>query len=499
MFPRISKCTSVVIRKVSAARGWMAMSPTTESSEPIKRIFIVDPNSQFSIMLRSVLGKGYNVEQVRTIQDGAERLRGAQVDVVLLNWDWPKKEKKAGELCQELLKQAGSLSVAVPVVAMTSNDKRETAMQIIAQGAYDVFTQPLNVFELKHGIDRAFGLVTLARALAEARGTAAAFGRIPGLVGNSKPMQRVYDLIQKVAGVSTAVLIRGESGTGKEVVARAMHRLSPRAEKPFMTFSPSAFPESLIEDELFGHEAGAFTGATHTRRGRFEEAQGGTFFLDEIGDLPLPVQVKLLRILQERCLERLGSSGAVPVDIRLICATCKDLDQMVGQGSFRQDLYLRIAVFKVDLPPLRQRRDDIPLLAEFFCRHFARQLNKEVRGMSPSFVNALASYDWPGNVRELENVIERSLILTDGPEVCVRDLPQEFRGRGVPTEIVHGSFHEAVQTFKRELILAALRTQSGNRLRAAKELSISRSYLHRLLNQLHIRSEEEAAGEPARP
>ena len=261
----------------------MAMRPAAEVNEPIKRIVIVDPNSQFSVMLRSVLGKGYDVEQVRAIREGAERLRGTQVDVVLLNWDWPRKEKKAGELCQELLKQAGSLSV--PVVAMTSDDKRETAMQIVAQGAYDVFTQPLNVFELKKVIDRAFGLVTLARALAEARGAGAAFRHIPGLVGNSKPMQRAYDLIQKVAGVSTTVLIRGESGTGKEVVARAIHRLSLRAEKPFMAFSPSALPESLIQDELFGHEAGGITGATHARRGRFEEAQGGTVFLDEIGDL----------------------------------------------------------------------------------------------------------------------------------------------------------------------------------------------------------------------
>ncbi len=475
----------------------MAMRPAAEVNEPIKRIVIVDPNSQFSVMLRSVLGKGYDVEQVRAIREGAERLRGTQVDVVLLNWDWPRKEKKAGELCQELLKQAGSLSV--PVVAMTSDDKRETAMQIVAQGAYDVFTQPLNVFELKKVIDRAFGLVTLARALAEARGAGAAFRHIPGLVGNSKPMQRAYDLIQKVAGVSTTVLIRGESGTGKEVVARAIHRLSLRAEKPFMAFSPSALPESLIQDELFGHEAGGITGATHARRGRFEEAQGGTVFLDEIGDLSLPVQVKLLRILEERCLERLGSSVGVPVDIRLICATDKNLDQMVEQGSFRPDLYFRISVFKVDLPPLRQRRDDIPLLAEFFCRHFARLLNKEVRGMSPALVNALASYDWPGNVRELQNVIERSLILTDGPEMRVRDLPHEFQRGAVPTEIAHGPFREAVRTFKRELILAALRTQSGNRLKAAKELSISRSYLHRLLNQLQIRSEEEAAAEHARP
>jgi DNA-binding NtrC family response regulator len=473
------------------------MSPTSKASDPVKRILIVDPNSRFGAMLKSVLGKDYAIEQVATMADGIDRLRDG-VDVVLLNWDWPKKEeKKAGELCQDLLKQAASLPAAVPVVGLTSDERRETAMQIIAQGAYDIFTQPLNVFELKHVIDRAYGLVTLTRALAEAR--SAAFGHIPGLVGNSKPMQRVYDLIQKVAGVSTTVLVTGQSGTGKEVVARAIHRLSPRADKPFMAFSPSALPESLIEDELFGHEPGAFTGASHLRRGRFEEAKGGTVFLEEIGDLALPMQIKLLRILQERCLERLGSSAPVPVDIRLICATNKDLSQMVNAGTFRQDLYFRISVFKLVLPPLSQRRDDIPLLADFFCHHFARLHNKDVRGMSPGFVSALASYDWPGNVRELQNVIERSLILADGPEVRVRDLPHELQRLAVPTEMANGSFHEAVRAFKRELILAALRTHSGNKLQAAKELSISRSYLHRLVNQLDIRTEEEKAAEAAQP
>jgi DNA-binding NtrC family response regulator len=473
----------------------MQMSPAAKATNGVKRILIVDPNSRFSAMLRSVLGNDYAIEQVATMTEGIERLSGG-VDVVLLNWDWPKKdEKKAGELCQDLLKQAASLPAAVPVVGLTSDERRETAMQIIALGAYDIFTQPLNVFELKHVIDRAYGLVTLTRALTEARG--AAFGHIPGLVGNSKPIERVYDLIQKVAGVSTSVLITGQSGTGKEVVARAIHRLSPRAEKPFMAFSPSALPESLIEDELFGHEAGAFTGASHLRRGRFEEAKGGTVFLDEIGDLALPMQIKLLRIIQERCFERLGSSVPVPVDIRLICATNKDLTEMVEAGRFRQDLYFRISVFKLALPPLSQRRDDIPLLADFFCRHFARLHNKDVRGLSPGFVSALAGYDWPGNVRELQNVIERSLILADGPEVRVRDLPQELQRLAVPTDMANGSFHEAVRAFKRELILAALRAHSGNKLQAAKELSISRSYLHRLLNQLDIQTKEDEAAETA--
>jgi DNA-binding NtrC family response regulator len=381
------------------------------------------------------------------------------------------------------------------VVALTADARRETAMEIIKQGAYDFFVQPLDVLELKLVIDHAHRMVSLARDLAEARGLAS-LSHLGGLIGNSKPMQRVYDLVSKVAGVSTTVLLRGESGTGKEVMARTIHRLSPRAAKPFMAFSPSALPETLIEDELFGHEKGAFTGAVQSRRGRFEEAQGGTVFMDEIGDLSLPMQAKLLRVLQERCFERLGSSAPVQVDIRLICATNRDLEKMVQEGTFRQDLYFRISVFRIDLPPLRDRRDDIPLLAEFFSRQFADLHNKNVRGSTPGFVSSLVRHDWPGNVRELQNVIERSLILSEGPQLSVQDLPPELKNLAVSTELASGSFHDAMRHFKRELVLGALRVSGGNRQKAAQDLQISRSYLHRLLKQLNI-PDEDHVGEQA--
>jgi transcriptional regulator with PAS, ATPase and Fis domain len=328
--------------------------------------------------------------------------------------------------------------------------------------------------------------------LDEARGLAS-LSHLGGLIGNSKPMQRVYDLVSKVAGVSTTVLLRGESGTGKEVIARTIHRLSPRSSKSFMAFSPSALPETLMEDELFGHEKGAFTGALQSRRGRFEEAQGGTVFMDEIGDLSLPMQAKLLRVLQERCFERLGSSTPLQVDIRLICATNRDLEKMVQEGAFRQDLYFRISVFRIDLPPLRERRDDIPLLAEYFIRQFAEIHQKTVRGFTPGFISALVRHEWPGNVRELQNVIERSLILCEGTQLATQDLPPEFKNLAVSTEVPSGSFHEALKYFKREMVLGALRAHSGNRLKAAQELRISRSYLHRLLKQLSIPDEEPAA------
>jgi len=458
----------------------------------LKRLLIVDPNERFSLMMKSILGQGYVVGYVPTIGQGIARLGQGDIDLVLLTWDWPRHSASTAEEREELLKAASGLSVPIPVVALTADGRRETAMEIIKQGAYDFFVQPLDVLELKLVIDHAHRMVGLARDLNEARGLAS-LSHLGGLIGNSKPMQRVYDLVSKVAGVSTTVLLRGESGAGKEVIARTIHRLSPRSSKSFMAFSPSALPETLIEDELFGHEKGAFTGALQSRRGRFEEAQGGTVFMDEIGDLSLPMQAKLLRVLQERCFERLGSSMPLQVDIRLICATNRDLEKMVQEGAFRQDLYFRISVFRIDLPPLRERRDDIPLLAEYFIRQFAEIHQKTVRGFTPGFISALVRHEWPGNVRELQNVIERSLILCEGTQLATQDLPPEFKNLAVSTEVPSGSFHEALKYFKREMVLGALRAHSGNRLKAAQELRISRSYLHRLLKQLNIPDEEPAA------
>ncbi|MBI1982900.1 MAG: sigma-54-dependent Fis family transcriptional regulator [Acidobacteria bacterium] len=469
-----------------------------DQGEPGRRLLIVDLEKRFSVVVGTIIGSGYSVEHVATIRAGIDRVKESEVDVVLLNWDWPKTAASAAEERVELLQEAANLPVAIPVIALTSDFRRETAMEVIKKGAFDVFIQPLDVLELKLVVDRAYRLVSLGRDLAAVRGMSS-LSHVSGLVGNSKNMQRIYGLMGKVAGVSTSVLIRGESGTGKEVVARSIHRLSPRANKSFVAFSPSALPETLIEDELFGHEKGAFTGASQMRRGRFEDAGGGTVFMDEIGDLALPMQAKLLRVVQERSLERLGSNVAVPVDIRLICATNRNLEQMVEEGTFRQDLYFRVSVFRIDLPPLRERRDDIPLLAEFFCREFAKLHGKDVRSLSPGFLSALVAFDWPGNVRQLQNVIERSLILAEGPQLSVQDLPQEFQRLAVTSEIPKGSFHEAVRYFKRELVLSALKAHSGNRLKAARELSISRSYLHRMLKQLDIPSAEPVPSEEALP
>ena len=454
-----------------------------------KHILLVDPDEAFGRVLQQVLGAGYALRRVSTVETGISQLDAQELDVVLLNLDLQHASSSAQD---SVLRAASERAAAPPVIAYGWDARHETAMEALQQGAVDFLQQPLDIQELKFALDGACRRAALARDLAIAQKFLSS-AHVEGLLGNSAAMEQVNEVIRKVAGVFTTVLITGESGTGKGVVARAIHRLSQRADKPFVAFSVCAFPESLIEDELFGHERGAFTGATQTRRGRFEEAKGGTIFLDEIGDLALPLQAKLLRVLQERSLERLGSNLPQPVDVRVICATSRNLEKMVQEGTFREDLYFRISVLKIHMPPLRERGGDVPLLAEYFLRMFAKAHNKNARSLTSGFLSALARHNWPGNVRELQNVIERSVVLANGNEhLGLKDLPEELRGLTIDDEVPSGSFHEAVKTFKRELVRAALRTHSGNKLKAAKELGISRCYLHRLLNQLKITAEAPA-------
>jgi DNA-binding NtrC family response regulator len=447
-------------------------------------VVLVDRDEAFGPVLTNVLGSGYTLTWVPKAAEAIATIERDEADVVLLNWD-DEPDSGGEKPSREFLRAASELPVAAPVLVYSWDSRRETALEAFRGGAFDFFAQPLSVLELRFAIDRAYRRMVMGRELATAQrliGTK----YVDGLLGNSKGMEYIFEVIHKVAQVFTTVLINGESGTGKEVVARAIHRLSPRANKPFVAFSACALPESLIEDELFGHAKGAFTGASQSRRGRFEEAQSGTIFLDEIGDLALPLQAKLLRVLQERQVERLGSNAPIPLDVRVLCATNRNLEEMVRQGTFRQDLYFRISVVRITLPALRDRLDDIPLLADHFLKAFATAHNKEVRGLSPGFLTALASYEWPGNVRELQNVIERCVVLADGPQLRVEDLPPEISRLGVTAEIRRGSFHESVRSFKREVLRTALRLHNGNKLRAAQELRISRCYLHRLLNQLDL-------------
>jgi Nif-specific regulatory protein len=308
------------------------------------------------------------------------------------------------------------------------------------------------------------------------------------ITGKSQAVEEVLGLARRVASGNTTVLLQGENGTGKELLARFIHYQSPRAEKPFIAVNSAAIPVELLESELFGHEKGAFTGAAGRRKGRFELAHGGTIFLDEVGDLPPAVQAKILRVLQEREFERLGGSETIKVDVRIIAATNRDLLQLVKGGLFREDLYYRLNVFQIFLPPLRQRAEDIPVLAQHFLEHFARETKKQVKGFSEDALNAMMHYSWPGNIRELQNAVERAVVMSTGHMVTMQHLPRLVDGAatkdGIPPTL---TWDEAQDVFKREYMIKALEANGWNQRKTARILDIQPSYLSRLLRELDIK------------
>src|SRR4029077_8968442 len=308
------------------------------------------------------------------------------------------------------------------------------------------------------------------------------------MVGESAAMKEVYHFLSRVAPTESTVLIGGESGTGKELVARAIHRNSPRATKPFIAINCAAIPEGLLESELFGYERGAFTGAQGQKKGRLEMADGGVVFLDEIGELAPSLQVKLLRVLQEREFERLGGSRPISVDIRLIAATNKDLALAVKAGTFREDLYYRLNVVSVVVPPLRDRPEDISMLAEYFVSKFAVKCKVKAKKISPEAMSGLMNYDWPGNVRELENAIERALVLTVSDVIRPEDLPESVLEKGPAPGVQEAKYHVAVKQLKKNLILAAMEEARGNYTEAARILGVHANYLHRLVRNLNLRT-----------
>ncbi len=462
------------------------MEPTTSL-----RIILLDRDPDYGVLLKNLLSAEYQIQLGESETALFEYIASAAVDIVLINWDRVPISGNSANPAQgipALIARLAKLPRELPLLAFGWDPQREHALQFMRWGGLDFFPQPLDVQEVKFGLIRAGRRLQLLHDLERIRSYSST-SPVPGLLGNSKQMQRIHQMIQKVAPVSTSVLVTGESGTGKELVARAIHQLSSRAERPFVAFSICALNEALIEDELFGHTKGAFTGAQQPRIGRFEEAQGGTIFLDEIGDLSLALQPKLLRVLQDRSLQRLGSNQTVPLDVRLICATNQPLETLQDESRFRRDLFFRVAVMRLELPPLRDRAEDIPLLAGYYLREYASRYRRPVRGMSPGYLCALAGYSWPGNVRQLQNVIERGVVLCEGSELGVEDLPAEIRPLA-DADWPGGSFHQSLRSFKRELVRKALRAQGGNKLRAARELQISRGYLHRLLHELDLIREE---------
>jgi two-component system NtrC family response regulator len=434
------------------------------------RILVVDDEAPQRELLAGFLVKqGYEVVPAASGAEALERLERETFDLILTDHRMPQMSGL------DLLKAAREVNPEIPIVVMTAYGSVEQAVAAMKAGAYDYLGKPIDLDDLLHRIGKVRERQQLLAEVRALREDLRGRYRLGGIVGESGAMQEVLGVVQRVAGSTATVLIQGESGTGKELIARALHYESPRASGPFVAINCAALPEALLESELFGHEKGAFTGASERRVGRFEAAEGGTIFLDEIGDLTLPLQVKLLRVLQERRIERLGANRPIPVDVRVVAATKIDLEQAIRERRFREDLYYRLNVVTVTLPPLRRRREDLSLLLDHFVKKFAEANGKAIRGFTREARDALMKYDYPGNVRELENIVERAVLLTRGEVIGLGDLPvavQEREGLGGGAA-PPASLPALLEQVEREKIREALRDAGGVQTRAAERLGIS--------------------------
>jgi len=464
----------------------------------IARLLVAEQDEKLGGELaRNLNGGEYAVTTVCSGAELMDVLEKSPCDVVLCDLNVPP----AGGL--EVLRFVRSLDSTIPVIVFSDEPSIRTAVELVRKGAFDFIEKPVN-FELLRSV--------LASALQhKGRETEAPPDAEPTpkfdvnhIVGESEPMQRVFKMIGRVAPTDSTVLILGESGTGKELIAKAIHSNSDRSDYNLVTINCGAIPQELLESELFGFEKGAFTGAHRTRIGRFEMAHKGTIFLDEIGDMPLALQVKMLRVLQEKKFERIGASESVSVDVRIIAATHRDLSASIREKTFREDLYYRLNVFPIVLPPLRRRKSDIPLLAETILERFRRSRNHRISGFSEETMTAILDYDWPGNVRELENVIERAIILKDDGLIDLEDLPENvYEGfladDGMRTEVsadLDGFFQQgevnfstAVTDFERQLILEALDRSNWVKNRAAKMLNMKRTTLVEKMKRINLEKE----------
>ncbi|MGK3396505.1 sigma-54-dependent response regulator transcription factor ZraR, partial [Escherichia coli] len=414
-------------------------------------ILVVDDDISHCTILQALLrGWGYNVALANSGRQALEQVREQVFDLVLCDVRMAEMDGIA------TLKEIKALNPAIPVLIMTAYSSVETAVEALKTGALDYLIKPLDFDNLQ---------ATLEKALAHTHSidaeTPAVSASQFGMVGKSPAMQHLLSEIALVAPSEATVLIHGDSGTGKELVARAIHASSARSEKPLVTLNCAALNESLLESELFGHEKGAFTGADKRREGRFVEADGGTLFLDEIGDISPMMQVRLLRAIQEREVQRVGSNQTISVDVRLIAATHRDLAAEVNAGRFRQDLYYRLNVVAIEVPSLRQRREDIPLLAGHFLQRFAERNRKAVKGFTPQAMDLLIHYDWPGNIRELENAVERAVVLLTGEYISERELPLAIASTPIP--LVQSQDIQPLVEVEKEVILAALEKTGGNK------------------------------------
>ncbi len=459
-------------------------------------LLIVDDEAKMRRLLELQLTQaGFAVVSADSAEEGLARLREQPVDLVVTDLRLPGMDGLA--LLQAVKREFPGL----PVVVMTAHGTVETAVEAMKAGAGDYVLKPFPLEELRLVIEKELANAGLRRQNQSLREALRERYDFPNIIGRSLRMQEVLALVMRAAPANSTVLIGGESGVGKDLIARALHEHSRRAQGPFVKINSTAIPESLLESELFGYEKGAFTGAMRSKPGKFELADQGTLFLDEIGDIPLAIQVKLLRVLQERSFERLGGTRTLTVDVRLIAATNRNLRAALEEGTFREDLYYRLNVVPIDLPPLRAHKDDIPELAEHFLARFAAAQGKAIAGLAPAAIERLMQFDWPGNVRELENVIERAVTLSDGPRLTAADIqleivpPPRAAAGGAPTLPAGWTLEE----FEQAILRDALRRANGNKSQAARLLGLSRNALRYRLSTMGEAGEGEGEGDESAP
>ena len=449
-------------------------------------LLIVDDEKPTRDGLRAALEDRYDVYVAEDARAAMELLEREHFAVLLTDFRLPNEDG------MKLIGRAKSLSRPPICILMTAYGSEELAVDAMKHGADDYIAKGrLQIDELEMRIARALRQQNLETENVQLRRQLETRFGLENIIGESPAMKEVLEIVQQVAPTRATVLLQGESGTGKELIAKAIHQLSPRARLPMVTVSCAAIPPTLLESELFGHEKGAFTGAHERRVGRFEQAQGGTLFLDEIGEIDATIQVKLLRFLGERTFERVGSNKMLTADVRLVTATNKNLAELVKTGAFREDLFFRLRVVEILLPPLRERLEDIPLLAQGFLREFASEYGKNVKDFTAEALETLINHRWPGNVRELRAAIEHAVVFCRGDRITVRDLPPSVRGNGAPAPGQEPRRSPApneltVKEAEKQLIERALKESEGNRTLAAKKIGMSRRTLHRKLHSYHL-------------
>src|SRR6059036_3696476 len=441
-------------------------------------ILVVDDDPGVRESFRLILEDHYDVLDVPDGPRALDVVGASQIDLVLLDIRLPGMDGI------EVLERIKAIDEGIEVILVTAVKTVRTAVAAMKLGAFDYLTKPFEDEELLSLMRRAVEKRSLEREVTFLRGELARSRDREEIIGEHPEMQKLARLVTQVARTTTTVLITGESGTGKELIARAIHHRGPRRDKPFVPVNPAAIPDALVESELFGHEKGAFTGAHQRKLGRFELAQGGTLFLDEIGLLRAEVQAKLLRVLQEREIERVGGTRSIKIDVRIVAATNADLKAAMQSGTFREDLYYRLNVVPIEVPPLSERSMDVPLLVDHFVRRYSREFNKRVEGLSHEALAALKEYRWPGNVRDLQNVIERCVVLAEGPLVQLNDLPLDVllpehrlkvrRAERLPLK-------QASEQFERQVVLRIMERVKGNQSEAARILGVHRNSLKRML------------------